>query len=1037
MPGRGARSEFSPDEDILLTKFIATHNPPKQGRSGNALYKRLVDNVDGKWKWSGAHTWQSWRNRYAKNSDEFDRKILKYQKKKGINSEEKVEKEKPVSPPPDGQEKVVKVRSNETRQGRKRAGGQVSPQQRKAKRAKLESNQPDGGSSRLSLVEVEPTSQIPAAESSNKVHSPLPAQEQLEIVPDVPLSTQEPSSTVNVPPLPARSDALFITSSQPGSPVRTPPPTTSQLPPSSEPLASSSQQIATPKPLPSRSKLISKPKPVSPLFRSFSPTPTPNHSTSTRKRDLPKVVEGHFTTLLTDRLGRIRLGNRSESEEEEVEAWPPVRRKGKEKDVASGPTAVSPSAVRELPPKREPEAQRLPAILPLHRLEPEHHPFSQVPFLPPLPPPNNRTLADVAESPLNHRSTKRTRQLVQNLRDGRPGSGTGPSTSGLPPAKPVVQPAAGSSKLTTAVPSGFTSTAKLPPEPAVPARAPPTNEENTRLASASTLAQTSTGSKSSTVTTIQQTQVPSKGESAPATDVHPVVPLQERDSRSDAPAPRRSNIRPLPEPNSPFLPSSKDKGKGKRRAEPPLTHAQRLLTRTQRRRQTVGGYEYDDVPSIDLTRAPSAASTSRIPRSRGSISASISHLPHRYSLPVQSTPSAIPADLSGYLTTPGQSGPAILPVPPTLITPADVPLSASIGFSTLISRIAAAHGYAPSVVLEVYKRLRSLKEVEGFVRAMRNATEEWVGAEFERREREARKSGGASTRQNSSESSGSGEDENSDDEPRGSRPGPSLQPAPLEHRTPNGLYVRYVRSPDVSEYEPPPTSRAAQWKRASMGEVGSLSGSWRASAVGRSRTKEDETAEHNMEEVEDAIDGSEEDGDEDGGDDVDDDGTASVMEDEESQDDVERAEEESVAEELVPESLQDEGSVTSNLEQDADDEPAPDSDPDAELLGGHQGHHSQHHEFSQAQARHHATHIKRESLTPPRLNGDPDHVPVLNGAGVTDDDLSSARRTRSVSRSWNAYEDRALLSANWEMLKMLEGQRGKGGMRQRVVQLLR
>lgn len=196
-----------------------------------------------------------------------------------------------------------------------------------------------------------------------------------------------------------------------------------------------------------------------------------------------------------------------------------------------------------------------------------------------------------------------------------------------------------------------------------------------------------------------------------------------------------------------------------------------------------------------------------------------------------------------------------------------------------------------------------------------------------------------------------------------------------------------------------------------------------------------------MEEVEDAIDGSEEDGDEDGdedgGDDVDDDGTASVMEDEESQDDVERAEEESVAEELVPESLQDEGSVTSNLEQDADNEPAPDPDPDAELLGGHQGPHSQHHEFSQAHARHHATHIKRESLTPPRLHGDPDHVPVLNGAGVTDDDLSGVRRTRSVSRSWNAYEDKALLSANWETLKMLEGQRGKGGMRQRVVQLLR
>lgn len=39
------RAEFSEDQDTLLMKFIATHNPTKQGRSGNMLYHRLVENA--------------------------------------------------------------------------------------------------------------------------------------------------------------------------------------------------------------------------------------------------------------------------------------------------------------------------------------------------------------------------------------------------------------------------------------------------------------------------------------------------------------------------------------------------------------------------------------------------------------------------------------------------------------------------------------------------------------------------------------------------------------------------------------------------------------------------------------------------------------------------------------------------------------------------------------------------------------------------------------------------------------------------------
>ncbi|OJA15598.1 hypothetical protein AZE42_12050 [Rhizopogon vesiculosus] len=310
---------------------------------------------------------------------------------------------------------------------------------------------------------------------------------------------------------------------------------------------------------------------------------------------------------------------------------------------------------------------------------------------------------------------------------------------------------------------------------------------------ASTLARISAASTSNLITTIQQTQVPSKAEFTPATDVHPVAPAH------------RSNIQLLLEPSSLFLPSNKgrDKGKGKcRDAKPLLTHAQCLLTCTQKQcwRQAVGGYKYDNIPSIDLRRTPSSASTSQLPHSNGSMSASVSCLLHRYSLPVQSTPLAVPAELSSYITTLDLPGPAALPVPPVPIMPADIPLATSVGFSTLISCIAAAHGFMPSIVLEVYKCVGSLKEAEKFVRGMHNIAEEWIGAKFEQREQEAHGTGKISKWQNDGESSS----ESGDDASRDSCHEGSLQPDPLEHWMPNGLHIWYI--PGESDYEPPPTS---------------------------------------------------------------------------------------------------------------------------------------------------------------------------------------------------------------------------------------
>lgn len=39
------RTSFTADEDTLLMKYIATYNPTKKNRSGNALYKCLEANA--------------------------------------------------------------------------------------------------------------------------------------------------------------------------------------------------------------------------------------------------------------------------------------------------------------------------------------------------------------------------------------------------------------------------------------------------------------------------------------------------------------------------------------------------------------------------------------------------------------------------------------------------------------------------------------------------------------------------------------------------------------------------------------------------------------------------------------------------------------------------------------------------------------------------------------------------------------------------------------------------------------------------------
>ncbi|KAL0065910.1 hypothetical protein AAF712_007036 [Marasmius tenuissimus] len=81
----GVRSAYTEKDDDHLVEYMAMFAPEK-GRTGNNLYKQMVDNLTGNSSWAAEHPWQSWRDRYKKNSDYFDKRIRIYKKRHGISA---------------------------------------------------------------------------------------------------------------------------------------------------------------------------------------------------------------------------------------------------------------------------------------------------------------------------------------------------------------------------------------------------------------------------------------------------------------------------------------------------------------------------------------------------------------------------------------------------------------------------------------------------------------------------------------------------------------------------------------------------------------------------------------------------------------------------------------------------------------------------------------------------------------------------------------------------------------------------------------
>nr|VWO97570.1 Cytochrome P450 monooxygenase CYP52X1 [Ganoderma boninense] len=115
MPARSSshRNEFSTKEDDYLAQYIAKYNPQREGRTGNKLYQRLVENAQGKWPWHQRHTWQSWRERYRTDQAQFDRRIARHLLKASAKTATKSDVSGPsVSPAPTPAPHPAKAKAN-------------------------------------------------------------------------------------------------------------------------------------------------------------------------------------------------------------------------------------------------------------------------------------------------------------------------------------------------------------------------------------------------------------------------------------------------------------------------------------------------------------------------------------------------------------------------------------------------------------------------------------------------------------------------------------------------------------------------------------------------------------------------------------------------------------------------------------------------------------------------------------------------------------------------------------------------------------
>ncbi|KAI6153451.1 hypothetical protein BKA82DRAFT_1002271 [Pisolithus tinctorius] len=165
------RTSFTEEDEERLCQWIATKIPYKEtgGRTGNRLYQQLCEmTVDPEYAWVTRHTWQSWRERYKKNSVRLDNLIAAI-----------VEQKKPAHGEK-GQYGYVRKAEERTRRARKRRGKSAEETFQTEKLIGDIGNMP--GTPPIIIFPSVPTQQLPAGSqpSTSTISRVSPDEEEME-----------------------------------------------------------------------------------------------------------------------------------------------------------------------------------------------------------------------------------------------------------------------------------------------------------------------------------------------------------------------------------------------------------------------------------------------------------------------------------------------------------------------------------------------------------------------------------------------------------------------------------------------------------------------------------------------------------------------------------------------------------------------------------------------------------------------------------------------------------------------------------------
>ncbi|KAI6004861.1 hypothetical protein EDD15DRAFT_2359757 [Pisolithus albus] len=691
--------------------------------------------ADGYWPWAKHHPWQSWRERYKKNTEYFDALISKYQRKHGTQStesEDELPGMKRVKRP-----KVVSA-SQASVGSRKRPieDSSFETPQPSAKRPRVAagSSRAAGPSERHSVPPIE--HYVPSPRSADRRSKPRS-------------DSQAGPSWASPQHETDQLSALF--SPQREEEEGTPSPRANTM-------TNGNGDTQPPPKTPPQDKRRStarRHREQSTPFTSTPPTPTVISINSTSPPDQtptrapPRIVNTFGRSCLVDQSGRTpkpypESGDEDASEQiGEDKTWPPVRKKkGKERADVNR----------------------------LSHMMAQHHPFSQVQKTTP----SEANVIVIDQHPVGNGVTDGNdvdkRKEVDRNQSKHDRSVHRPHDSPHPVPKRSPRP-----PLPSAAPGSETN---LDAEAnASPLRAP-TPCPTTRMQPSSTA----------------RVSLPARLEQVPSVDLAAF-------SASTSHKPSRPTNGSHARHSLPTHLTSLRAG-GNASARPSMWPSSRygspFFARSHRQSHAASPSNVNGAPARPF---PTSAFTFTLPL----------NLPPP---PAQVPPAnAIPP-----LHNQGRGGSPLTPHPP------DVPLAATQGLTSILSAMSANHGLALDVVIAVYKRAGSLRETDRVLEGMREAAEEWAERVFRR----------IGERRDSRERTGT--DENDDREPRhrqvddddeenvGARLSASRgersrrESLPKSRRFTADLdYVLAPPSARASEYSPPETTRAAKWKRRSMG----------------------------------------------------------------------------------------------------------------------------------------------------------------------------------------------------------------------------